>query len=81
MHQVFRRGIAMDTLRRISSLLGPLAAVVTLACGVSCASSSQTGSTSAQAPSKCLDKGSMCTLDNECCSEWCANGVCVRKSP
>lgn len=70
----------MNTLRRISALLGPAAVVLALA-GVSCASSQQGGSTNAQPTSRCLDKGAPCEVDNDCCTLWCANGVCVKKSP
>jgi hypothetical protein len=32
-------------------------------------------------PSACLERGSACVSSNDCCTEWCANGVCAQKSP
>lgn len=48
-----------------------------------CASSKgpSPGATSPQAPNQCLAHGASCVADNDCCTLWCANGVCARKQP
>jgi hypothetical protein len=76
----------METLRRISAVLGPTSIFVALACGVSCgAAQTQSASNSSPATSddrdECIHHGLSCSRDNDCCTLWCANGVCTRKSP
>jgi hypothetical protein len=29
----------------------------------------------------CIDRGEACTLSTNCCSQWCANGVCAVRQP
>jgi hypothetical protein len=79
----------METIRRISAFLGPSAVLIALACGISCgASQTQSASTSpASSPASneegdnCIHHGMSCSRDNDCCTLWCANSVCTRKSP
>jgi hypothetical protein len=63
-----------------------LSALTLLACaaprqspGVTCA---QAG---APAPREsreaCLSRGAACVADSECCTQWCANRVCVTRQP
>jgi len=33
------------------------------------------------APGQCLSTGSSCTDSMNCCSQWCANGSCVKQHP
>lgn len=77
----------MKSTRIASAVLAHvLVAAVLVCCG---GSDHSLGVTNAQAPGnpgvavegKCLSRGSMCLADNDCCTEWCANGVCVRKLP
>jgi hypothetical protein len=63
-----------------------IAAVVVLGLSASCGSSEQRGVTNAQpgtplAPGQCLSKGTACTLNKDCCSQFCANGQCVTNQP
>jgi hypothetical protein len=30
---------------------------------------------------KCLSRGSSCSFDADCCSEWCANDRCAIRQP
>ncbi|HTB77003.1 MAG TPA: hypothetical protein VK762_27350 [Polyangiaceae bacterium] len=77
----------MKSTRLIPAVLGPLVvAAVLLCCGGSGQSS---GVTNVQAPgtpgvapgAQCLARGTECLTDNDCCSDWCASGVCARKQP
>jgi hypothetical protein len=63
-----------------------LFAAAIVCCGGSHQSS---GVTDVQAPGtpgvapdgQCLSRGTRCLADNDCCSEWCANGHCATKQP
>jgi hypothetical protein len=76
----------MKSTRLASVVLAHLLFVVALVC---CGSSHDSGVMNTQ-PSdrttvvpggKCLSRDSLCVANNDCCSEWCVNGVCTRKSP
>jgi hypothetical protein len=75
----------MEGLRRASVVSAHALVIAGLACGISCgASNAPPGSTNMQPPSNpdaCLHRGTTCVLDNDCCSLWCVNGVCTRRSP
>lgn len=63
-------------------LLGPAGflAVALAACAGSNAERNE-GVTSMQAPNQCLQLRAACANDDDCCSMWCANGVCTHKEP
>ena len=79
----------METIRRVSAVLGPSAILIALACVISCgASPTQSASNSPAGPlasgddhDDCIHHGMSCSRDNDCCTLWCVNGVCTRKSP
>jgi hypothetical protein len=77
----------MKSTRFVSAVLGHgLVAAALVCCG---GSNPSTGVTNTQAPdtpgvapgNQCLSRGAECLRNNDCCSEWCANGVCVPKHP
>jgi hypothetical protein len=59
-------------------LIGPavLFAVALAACSES--SGDGRGVTSPQPPGACLDQGSACTADQDCCSQSCVSSVCAK---
>ncbi len=71
----------MESLRRVSAFLGPVVIATALACGLSCSVSGHIGSTNMQPGGSCLARGSACSQSHDCCTQWCANGVCVQKMP
>jgi hypothetical protein len=48
-----------------------------------CASSTEPGKgvTSPQKMPACLESGTLCRADDDCCSLWCVNGACEHKEP
>jgi hypothetical protein len=77
----------MNSPRFVAALAAHVLVGAALVC---CGSSHQTsGVTNVQAPGEpgvapsgqCLSRGTTCLTDNDCCSEWCANGHCATKSP
>jgi len=55
--------------------------VVAIAIAAACSSSSMTspGATNPQPPGGCQNAGAHCSSNSDCCSQFCANGVCVRQ--
>jgi hypothetical protein len=76
----------MNATRFVSAVFAHLLVVSALVC---CGSSHDSGVTNVQGPDrttvvsggKCLSRDSVCIANNDCCSEWCVNGICTRKSP
>jgi hypothetical protein len=48
-----------------------------------CASTTEQGKgvMSQQKMPACLDSGTQCRADGDCCSLWCVNGACERREP
>jgi hypothetical protein len=76
----------MKSSRLVSAVLAHVLVAAALLC---CGGSNQTrGETNMQVPGspgvppkgQCLERGTECLTDNDCCSGWCANGVCARKT-
>ncbi|MGA7121083.1 MAG: hypothetical protein WBY94_13345 [Polyangiaceae bacterium] len=66
------------------TLIRSMSLLVLVAGGVvACATSEESGPgvTNAQGGGRCLPRGSHCVMDDDCCTLWCANNVCVHKSP
>ena len=75
----------MKSSRLVSAVLAHVFVAGALLC---CGGANQSeGVTNKQAPGTpgvpphglCLSKGTECLMDSDCCSEWCANGVCATK--
>jgi hypothetical protein len=69
---------------RILSTWGGLGLAVFVALEVAACShstSSGTGVTNAQPGGHCLPKRAACVANDDCCTLWCANGVCTTKQP
>jgi hypothetical protein len=83
----------MKSMRSIPALVGGLLliALPLASSGMSCGGSQQNpGVTNTQpettkppprSQDQCLMHGAQCTLNEECCTEWCANGVCATRQP
>ncbi len=59
-------------------LVGPAALLALALADCSETGSDGRGVTSPQPPGPCLDQGSACTADRDCCSQSCVNGVCAK---
>jgi hypothetical protein len=74
---LLRAAVAMSTTVRL------LVLAVFAAVAAACASSQQQspGVASPQKTDACLPRKATCTTNNDCCTQFCANGVCVQKEP
>ena len=62
--------------------LAPRVAAVTIALALiaaACAATNDRNSRLGTGSDTCLDIGSDCPNSHECCSQFCANGTCVRR--
>jgi hypothetical protein len=53
---------------------------VIVACGGAQTGTTTTTSGTTNQP-QCAHRGSTCVIDADCCSLWCANGVCATRQP
>jgi hypothetical protein len=66
-------------MKALFRVLGPVFALCAIAaCG---SSNTSAGVPNMQPGSACLGRGVACSFDADCCSQWCANGICSRKQP
>ncbi len=72
--------------RGISAVVGHGLCVFAFLC-CACGSSQSSGVTNPQpqnspnlAPGACIQKGDACVHSHDCCSQWCANGMCATKT-
>ncbi len=54
--------------------------VSTLLAVCACSQTGPRAAVAAPAGSACIDRGSACVRSHDCCTQFCANGVCVRQS-
>jgi hypothetical protein len=55
------------------------AALLAAAIAAACGTTQTRRATLGPASDSCLDKGSDCARDGECCSLWCVNGSCAMR--